>query len=315
MNDLVPRSELAISRVSEARALLAEARSLDDVLELRDQAEAMRVYLKRREDASEAHADAWAIAQEANRRLGELCRELPKHPTGGGRPRKDAETSPLDGPVSKAGELKRLGLTKQEASRLERLAALPEEEFAARIELGRAKILKLPDPAPAASTEGFDRDSYGTPPEYAEAARTVLGGIELDPASNERSQLIIQAQRYYTAENNGLTQEWKARSVFLNPPYSEPLVSKFGHRWCEEFGSGHFVAGLLLVNACTETGWFQRALGFAAVCFPDKRIAFLGPDNQPVKGNEYRQAVLYAGPKLPLFRKVFGKFGRVLVEA
>jgi len=57
-----------------------------------------------------------------------------------------------------------------------------------------------------------------TPIAIIESARKVLGGIELDPSSDEVINRDVKAERYYTLENNGFTQDWKARSVWLNAP-------------------------------------------------------------------------------------------------
>lgn len=304
---------LATTRVEKACELLAQARTVDDAIELRNQAGALEEYVRRRELGGRAHADAWEIIQHCNRRIGQFLREMPT--AQGAR----TELRPAGETKSKAVALRELGIARSTANRLEQLAQLPEPEFRARVELGRQRITKQAEPgavtAVSAASE-HDGDTWGTPPEYAEAARKVMGGIELDPASNERAQEVIRAERWYGKEQNGLSQPWSARSVWLNPPYSMPLIAQFEGRFCDEYRDGHFVEGMTLVNACTETGWFQRALKeLVAVCFPEKRIAFLGADGKAIAGNNRPQAVLYAGRKLPAFRKVFGQFGVVLIRS
>lgn len=57
-----------------------------------------------------------------------------------------------------------------------------------------------------------------TPPEYVEAARATMGGIDLDPASNRRANdKLVKATRYFNAADNGFEKPWSGR-VFLNPP-------------------------------------------------------------------------------------------------
>ena len=46
------------------------------------------------------------------------------------------------------------------------------------------------------------------------------GSIDLDPASSESANSIIQADRFFTWKENGLNQPWKADSVYLYPPKS-----------------------------------------------------------------------------------------------
>jgi ParB family chromosome partitioning protein len=149
-----------------------------------------------------------------------------------------------------------------------------------------------------------------TPPEYLEASREVLGGIDLDPASSEVAQASVRAGRFFTADDDGLTKPWKGR-VFLNPPYAAELVGRFVEKLCSHYEAGDVTAAILLVNNATETAWFfeasQRA---AALCLPTGRVKFLdeeGNPGAPLQG----QAVLYFGGDVPAFRGVWAPFGPV----
>lgn len=64
-------------------------------------------------------------------------------------------------------------------------------------------------------------DEYYTPKHIVEA----LGHFDLDPATPENPRWRT-ADMMYTKEDDGLKQEWFGR-VFLNPPYSRPLVNQF----------------------------------------------------------------------------------------
>lgn len=58
---------------------------------------------------------------------------------------------------------------------------------------------------------------YGTPPEPCDAARRVMGYIDIDPASSALFNQVVQADSYYTKEDNGFLKDWHG-NAFVNPP-------------------------------------------------------------------------------------------------
>ena len=67
----------------------------------------------------------------------------------------------------------------------------------------------------------YSENDYISPPELVATTAAFFGGsIDLDPASSESANSIIQADRFFTWKENGLNQPWKADSVFLYPPKS-----------------------------------------------------------------------------------------------
>lgn len=139
-------------------------------------------------------------------------------------------------------------------------------------------------------------DSWSTPPEFLETiVRPILGTIDLDPASNSAAQEIVEAQRWWDAEANGLTQEW-AGNVWLNPPYSHPLVEQFAMKAIEEFKSGRVEQLLVLVNSATTTGWWHAlAKACTVVAFPLGRIEFWSPHGLGAHGNPNSSTLFYFG--------------------
>jgi hypothetical protein len=58
-----------------------------------------------------------------------------------------------------------------------------------------------------------------TPLPLLDAARDVLGVIELDPASDAIANEYVQAEMYYTLEQDGFILPWcDARTIWLNAP-------------------------------------------------------------------------------------------------
>jgi len=67
----------------------------------------------------------------------------------------------------------------------------------------------------------YSENDFISPPELVAATAAFFGGsIDLDPASSESANSIIQADRFFTWKENGLNQPWKADSVYLYPPKS-----------------------------------------------------------------------------------------------
>jgi hypothetical protein len=155
-----------------------------------------------------------------------------------------------------------------------------------------------------------DPESY-TPAEYVEAAREVMGGIDLDPASNALAQETVQAGNWFGEEENGLLRPWEGR-VFLNPPYSYPEVEQFAEKLVIEYEAGVVEAAIMLTNNSADTKWWHAAGQAAgAVCQTRGRINFYKADGQitqPTNG----QTIFYFGADADFFQHVFGSFGLIM---
>jgi phage N-6-adenine-methyltransferase len=150
-----------------------------------------------------------------------------------------------------------------------------------------------------------------TPHAYIEAARLTMGSIDLDPATSIKAQQVVQASRFYTAEDDGLKHDW-AGTVFLNPPYRMPYIENFVFRLCDHLESRAVPRAILLTSNNTDTKWWQRAATLAsAICFTSGRISFYnqaGESSKPTNG----QTFFYFGRRAAAFAKCFAKFGLCL---
>lgn len=159
--------------------------------------------------------------------------------------------------------------------------------------------------------QGTGQSEWYTPTKYIDAARDVLGEIELDPASNDAAQESINAGRYYTLEDDGLEQQWQGR-VWLNPPYAQPSIMQFIEKLCLSYQRKSVPEAILLTHNYTDTRWFHLATQHAsAICFTRGRIGFLNPAGQraaPTQG----QAFFYFGDDVQKFSDRFSDFGFIV---
>lgn len=154
-------------------------------------------------------------------------------------------------------------------------------------------------------------NEWYTPPQYIDAVREVLGTIDLDPASNPTANGWIQAERYFTKDDNGLAQEWHGR-VFMNPPYAQPLIFQFCEKMVGEVAAGRVTEAIVLVNNATETrSWQAMAAECASVCFPQGRIKYFDESGKPANTPLQGQSFVYFGERMARFADVFRRFGVV----
>ncbi len=145
-----------------------------------------------------------------------------------------------------------------------------------------------------------------TPPFLADAARKVLGKIDLDPASCDEANKVVHAEKFFSLADDGLQHEWRGR-IFLNPPFKRWLVDKF----IDKLLCSDVDAAVALTNASTDSQWFQRlALRSDGVCFLTGRIKFLQPDGNASKLTAKNGCcVFYLGSDVELFFEVFQPLG------
>ena len=114
-----------LMRLGQARAILAELRTVNEVKDLRDTAQAVQHYLKQRDGSFDAQQDAAEIKLRAERRLGELLAETVNHNGSRGVGSTMLPTIPA-------------GIDKHQSHRFQKVASLPDAEFEKHIAETRA---------------------------------------------------------------------------------------------------------------------------------------------------------------------------------
>ncbi len=154
---------------------------------------------------------------------------------------------------------------------------------------------------------GDESDGWYTPPWIVEAAREVLGGIDMDPATCAAAQSIVKAGTWYTEAEDGLAHIWHGR-LWLNPPYSAPTV--WVRKAIQHYKAGDVPAALIITNSYTETGWWQDLAAVATILFFRGRINFWHPEKTSTQ-NRTGQTMAYLGSDVDRFRAVFGRYGAI----
>ena len=158
-------------------------------------------------------------------------------------------------------------------------------------------------------------NEWYTPALYVDAARKLMGGIDLDPASCEQANEIVNASTFYTKEDDGFSKAWRGR-VWMNPPYGVvdgvSNVSRWSSKLIESYKSGEVTSAVFLLNSLTSASWFEPLFDHS-ICFVRRRIRFISPSgkkNSPPHGN----VIVYLGKDVAGFVDCFTQFGRIVLS-
>lgn len=116
--------KMELVKWNAAKHAIVEAKSIDEVKEIKDKAEAMRAYSKQIGESLETQNDICEIKLRAERRMGEMLKEMPKRD---GNP----ANKMLVGLKKNKNDNREntLPVTHIESSRYQKIAELPEETF------------------------------------------------------------------------------------------------------------------------------------------------------------------------------------------
>lgn len=173
---------------------------------------------------------------------------------------------------------------------------------------------------------------YYTPVEIIEAARRVMRGIYLDPASSAAANEYVFAQRIFTLKDNGLAQRWEGR-VWMNHPFGRAETAclvgctknhvhhnfdyhgnaKWINKLESEYVAGNVIEACCITFACTSETWFQPLVK-RPQCYLTPRTNYRLPDGTVKKGVSKGSVVTYFGNNLDRFAREYAPFGTIKIE-
>jgi hypothetical protein len=162
---------------------------------------------------------------------------------------------------------------------------------------------------------------HGTPIAIVEAARRVLGTIDLDPMTSEAAQARIRAARYFTIDDDGFSHPWTGR-VVLNP--AGGTVKRAWHKLMAHYEAGDVPAFVWVGYSLEQLQTLQRDLNPRerfmgrtpldfSLCIPHVRLAFEDAAGVPQRQPTHANYIAYGGPNPHAFVKVFETFGAIIV--
>ena len=161
-------------------------------------------------------------------------------------------------------------------------------------------------------------NEWYTPVRILELVRLFLGDIELDVASCEISNQNVKAKKFFDINNDALVQSWSAPTVWMNPPYSKDLFSKFVEKFIHEFENKSFQKGCVITNNNTETRAGQLLLSSCSFAlFISKRVKFLNQDLKPTNTPLQGQTLYFFGATQKEFLEIqdeLDRHGQTLVN-
>lgn len=143
-------------------------------------------------------------------------------------------------------------------------------------------------------------DSWCTPKWLTD----LLGRFDLDPCSNAQSTVqaayvcqlgydnCVMSDRRISLHGDGLEFDWETRSVFVNPPYSDPLP------WCRKLRD-HNGPWCALLKLDPSTRWWAALMEASPTVAPfRKRLKF---ESTPASETEHAKGMTANFPSVLIY--------------
>jgi hypothetical protein len=188
-------------------------------------------------------------------------------------------------------------------------------------------------------------EDFVSPVDLIATTTAFFGGeIDLDPASSEHANKVVQATRYFNWRNNGLNQSWKAKNLYLFPPRESLLKSEqpkpitlfkknlqfkksaqcvwlelCHHKWLRR----EFDQAIVLITSTDVALLSTQRIGIdVPLCILKQKPKLLydREDLKPLKNNRVYGFVFYFPPvsdvdlSIRSFHEMYSNLGRVYVQ-
>ncbi len=166
-----------LTKWNEAIRAVEEAKSVDELKDLRDKAEAMRLYAKQVGESLKVQNNICEIKLRAERRIGGMLKEMPKQFGSRGIGKKVESHD--------ATSLKDVGLDKHQSSRYQKIADLTDDAFERIIEETKADEQELTEALMLNTVKKIERAAK------IEAQKGIIEQENLNQPSGEYDVIVI----------------------------------------------------------------------------------------------------------------------------
>ena len=209
--------------LSKAEKVLTEANTVDEVRDLRDKAVAVKAYAKKAKIGHRIVVEAAAIKLRAERRLGQMLQTIELADAAPGNQYTGPKAPTSDEPRI---YLRDLGINKSDSSRIQRIAALPQEVF----------------------------DRYLTDNIQADREPTMAGVLRLTAQSNGNTARSTRTVVHADSPLSALVETGtRFSALYADPPWAEMHDRRVLQRGAEGHLTFDRLSSLPVQGLCAET--------------------------------------------------------------